>query len=482
MTDEKRELRRAKIREARKNLKEVKREVTCPHRGTYLKSFYGTTHEEALQAWRDFVNPPLRQTVPVGGAAAAVRENTVPWWYLHKYKPSKSQLRRNSRLTTQHAASHLLPELWDVMIWELKADVLNAALARIAEKKTVRNQRAKPKAVREKDGSVTMVEPTPRYEQLSASLVNKCRRLGLELNEYAYEELGDASADRRVKKINPKRVPVRKECKRDATILTPPMIRLLIEASAGHTCYVPVILCGFLGLRINEALGLNTEELLPEGILRVAYQATDGGGRTPELKTDSSRRDLPIPKEIADMLRPFAVGRGLRLARGIADNNPLNERNVNRGIAEACARAGLPKVTAHELRHAFATWLDENGCPRAARFELLGHSTHELGERYVHPSMAAKRRWVHLLYKAAQKPHVAALAEPVVKKRTGTRTPRKGETNGRSVLTEQMVREVIRPRLALGESPSRIAKSLPVKVDPAAIRAIAKGKTWRHAV
>lgn len=74
---------------------------------------------------------------------------------------------------------------------------------------------------------------------------------------------------------------------------------------------------------------------------------------------------------------------------------PLEPRNVNRAFYELRSDADLPWLRLHDLRHAFATFLLDQGEELRTVMELLGHSTIRLtADTYGHssPSVLATRR------------------------------------------------------------------------------------------
>jgi integrase len=466
---DKEELRKEQIRRSRRKLVEVRRVLTVDGQ-TLEKSFYGRTREEALQALEDFLNPPLQVAgEPVG--IPAVPENTVAWWFLVKYAPLKAHLRKSTRDNLQNAARHLLPEVGRMMVWDLKATDLTAALARIAEKRTLRNPNAKPKEVRQADGLVKVVDPKPIYKPLSASIVNRCRQVALEVNALAAEELPD-----KVRKINPKRVPRRQEPDREVDIYTPTMMRALLEVAKDTSAYVPILLWGFLGLRLNEGLGALGGDLTPDAVLEVRHQDKDGVVTT-QLKTPSARRDIPLPAGLYEALKKFQTENPTdRLARTRADT-PLSEKGAAEALYKAMRRTGLPRTTPHGLRHSFSTWLDENGCPRSVRLALMGHSRKAVNDRYNHPSMRKLLEWMTKLWEASFGPYDGPVSQPAARTERNRSTYASGERNGRSVLTARVVVEVVRPRLEKGDSPYRIARDL--KVATRTIEKIRDGITWR---
>ncbi len=144
------------------------------------------------------------------------------------------------------------------------------------------------------------------------------------------------------------------------------------------------------GLRINEALSLNMEDLPHNGFLRVS-----GKG--------NKQRQIPILKIVEDTLQsyisaapypktpesPIFVGaRGARLNQGIAQKAMRDLRGI----------LGLPaNATPHALRHSFATHLLQNGANLREIQELLGHASLSTTQRYTDINAAEMMR----IYKSA---------------------------------------------------------------------------------
>jgi len=77
---------------------------------------------------------------------------------------------------------------------------------------------------------------------------------------------------------------------------------------------------------------------------------------------------------------------------------PMRPDAVGELIAAACRRAGLGQgVSAHQLRHAFASNVLDAGAGVDVAQELLGHATLSATQVYVHPDSARLRAAVDLV-------------------------------------------------------------------------------------
>jgi integrase len=158
--------------------------------------------------------------------------------------------------------------------------------------------------------------------------------------------------------------------------------------------YTPLIRVAiFTGLRIGELLGLRWQDVdLKEAVIRVRWQWT----RTGELalpKTSKAIRRVPIAPDLVKLTEH-------KLASGYAQEGdfvfpskkgtPLLARNaVLRGFEPALELAGLntakPKITFHDLRHAFASIMIERGINSTVLADVMGHRDSRTTERiYVH--------------------------------------------------------------------------------------------------
>jgi integrase len=97
--------------------------------------------------------------------------------------------------------------------------------------------------------------------------------------------------------------------------------------------------------------------------------------RIPGTKNATRDRTIGLDPQLADALRriPESLRTGRVLRRWV---------NACHDLAVACARAGIPKVTPHSLRHTFASWLVQAGVDTFRVGKLLGHKDSKMVERY----------------------------------------------------------------------------------------------------
>lgn len=144
------------------------------------------------------------------------------------------------------------------------------------------------------------------------------------------------------------------------------------------------------GLRIDEALSLDIENLPREGHLRVRGKGNKER-QVPVLKQveealTTYRESCPFPEQPA---RPLFLGiKGKRLNQGVAQKAM---RDLRRAL-------NLPETaTPHALRHSFATHLLQNGANLREIQELLGHTSLSTTQRYTDVNAEELMR----IYKAA---------------------------------------------------------------------------------
>jgi integrase len=170
------------------------------------------------------------------------------------------------------------------------------------------------------------------------------------------------------------------------------------------------------GLRISELAGLRCLRVDLTGgrieVVETRYQAGRfGTGIKDRPKSDASIRPVPLPRQVVEAIArqlptdadPAALvftGPGGGFGRSRGERTALSRNNFRRVYRKAVAKAAFdePSLThldlrgPHDLRHTYATWLEEAGIPARIIDELMGHSS---GRRGASDGSAIGRAYRH---------------------------------------------------------------------------------------
>lgn len=154
------------------------------------------------------------------------------------------------------------------------------------------------------------------------------------------------------------------------------------------------------GLRRGEIAGLRWSDIdLEAKTLAVANNRVSAGGATVENdpKSGASRRELPLPKRLAKVLRAakkrqaterLALGEHYGSGEYVVSNEigePYNPAVLSRYWANAVKAAGVRHIKLHGGRHTAATLMHLDGVPVAVIAAWIGHSDPTLTLRvYAH--------------------------------------------------------------------------------------------------
>jgi len=178
---------------------------------------------------------------------------------------------------------------------------------------------------------------------------------------------------------------------RPARAFTREEAQAFIEAAREERHYVAFFLMLCLGLRRGEVLGLRWQDVdLHEGHLTINCTlrvAKETGYVFDSPKTVNSRRRLYLPPDAVDALRLHKENQELEQAtarevwRSVGTvittqvGTPVHPDNLRRVLSRICARAGVPKLRIHDLRHTHASLvLRSQLVDDKVLSERLGHS------------------------------------------------------------------------------------------------------------
>lgn len=163
------------------------------------------------------------------------------------------------------------------------------------------------------------------------------------------------------------------------------------------------LVCLYSGLRRGEALGLKYEDIDRAARLIHVRRSVEYVGNNPHIKppkTASGKRDVILLDVLADALPNKKHGYVFTGDSG----NPLTRDQYRKRWKSYCDALGV-ELTAHQLRHAYATILYEAGVGDKDTQEQLGHSRIELTrDVYTHITQRQRSRTAAKLneYVAAQ--------------------------------------------------------------------------------
>ncbi len=138
----------------------------------------------------------------------------------------------------------------------------------------------------------------------------------------------------------------------------------------------------YTGLRAGETTALRRRRVnLEQRTVQVSESATEVNGKLVFGLPKSSRpRVVPIPEPLLEDLRRHLAERvdaaPDALVFTATDGGPLRHGNFSaRHFRPAAARAGLPAIRWHDLRHSYASLMIAGGVHARTLMELMGHSS-----------------------------------------------------------------------------------------------------------
>lgn len=177
-----------------------------------------------------------------------------------------------------------------------------------------------------------------------------------------------------------------------------------------------VLLCLHTGLRLGELCALKWEDIDRENqfisvkrTVQRLYAGNDEddygkGSQGHQVKTVlletapkslHSKREIPLPPKAFKLL---AGENNKENEYVFGGSKPVEPRTMQNRFKKILKEAGLENKKFHVLRHTFSTNCIESGADAKSLSEILGHSDVQITlNRYVHPSMEAKRRHLDML-------------------------------------------------------------------------------------
>ena len=159
-----------------------------------------------------------------------------------------------------------------------------------------------------------------------------------------------------------------------------------LDSDQSERLYALFELAAYTGLRRSELAGLEWADV-DLATRRVHVRQAQVDDVLDDTKSEDSERIITLDKDRAESLKTW---RKTQLAERLAwgaewtdsgrvftreDGTPLRPAWISVRFDTLAARAGLPPITLHGLRHGAATMLLAAGQPPKVVSEILGHST-----------------------------------------------------------------------------------------------------------
>jgi integrase len=138
------------------------------------------------------------------------------------------------------------------------------------------------------------------------------------------------------------------------SFLTPEQVQRLIDATTPPAWRLLLALPAMAGLRVGECRALEWSDIDTQA-MTVSVTKSMRGGVVTTPKTSSSVSLVPLPESLSPYLpqrRRQAGGHKLVFCK--ADGSPIADSTPGRLLARSLARAGLPSIRVHDLRHSWA--------------------------------------------------------------------------------------------------------------------------------
>jgi len=144
------------------------------------------------------------------------------------------------------------------------------------------------------------------------------------------------------------------------------------------------------GLRQGELLGLRWRDV-DFSSRRVRVVSPFVRGEFADPKSNTSGRSVPLAGRVADALGELRSSSLYPRAGDLVfahpeTGRPLDRSKLTRRFASAIQRAGVRRVTFHELRHTFGTRMAAAGVPIRTIQQWMGHADMKTTQIYAHYS------------------------------------------------------------------------------------------------
>jgi integrase len=246
--------------------------------------------------------------------------------------------------------------------------------------------------IAKKLGKLRLTELSPKRVQ---SFINELTAEGLGPRGVAHSRavlrnaLEQALREGLISLNGARHVTIPRQKRKQVAALSPAAAQAIIDTFKGHDYEALITVTIATGLRQGELLGIRWLDLDLDAATVTVHQQLQqvrGEYQLVPLKTDQSRRILPLPRIAVEALRAHRarqaetrlslgqlwLDRGLVFTTAIGDY--LNGSTVTHRFQKRLRAGGLPAMAFHDLRHGTASLLLAQGASMRVVMEQLGHS------------------------------------------------------------------------------------------------------------
>lgn len=153
------------------------------------------------------------------------------------------------------------------------------------------------------------------------------------------------------------------------------------------------------GIRVGELLALTLDDIdLNKGTMKIdkSYARVKGKDIIKSTKNESSERIIKLPKELVNLLKKY-----IKKIYGVAGQDRLfmmTREVFKNDLVRYYQKAGVKKITPHDLRHSHASLLINEGINPLAISKRLGHAKVDMTlNTYSHLYQSTEDKMIELL-------------------------------------------------------------------------------------
>ncbi len=176
-----------------------------------------------------------------------------------------------------------------------------------------------------------------------------------------------------------------RENPRGDVFMTAAEIRDLFNANLNEEHYPLFVMALNTGLRKGELAGLCWDMIHFDNNLIEIARSRDRFGLADRLKTEGSRRYVPMNKDVRRLLMDLKRKSKSEFVLTTKEGKAISCHHIYRYFSGALKKAGIRRqIRFHDLRHTFASHFMMNGGNIYDLQKILGHTNIKMTQRYAH--------------------------------------------------------------------------------------------------